>query len=91
MGVYCFQRLANLVPPPTQIVILEKGEAAGIGTPYSPSTSSKWMLANIASIEIPPLNETYLECLRCQNAQHLKIYGLDHVSLHERKFTPRYC
>ena len=89
MGVYSFQRIAALNSAITQIVIIEKGETAGLGTPYSPETSSKWMLANIASIEIPPLAETYLQWLRRQDSKHLKSYGLEQATLHERQFTPR--
>ena len=89
MGVYCFHQIMALNEPPAQIVIIEKGETAGIGTPYSSEASSKWMLANIASIEIPPLGESYLQWLRRQNLQHLKTYGLDPATLHDRQFTPR--
>ena len=34
------------------------------------------MLANIASIEIPPINCTYLEWLQKQEASHLQRYGV---------------
>ena len=89
MGIYCFHHITSLYPPPTQIVVIEKGETAGVGTPYSPETANKWMLANIASIEIPPLGEAYLQWLRRRDPQHLKGYGIDHATLHERQFTPR--
>ena len=89
MGVYSFYHLVSLDQPPAQIVVVEKGDTAGIGTPYSPETSNRWMLANIASIEIPLLGETYLTWLRRQDACHLKNYSLDYATLHDRLFTPR--
>ncbi|MEB2861528.1 hypothetical protein SJH87_13320, partial [Staphylococcus sp. GCP4] len=38
--------------------------------------NSKMMLANIASIEIPPIYCTYLEWLQKQEASHLQRYGV---------------
>lgn len=57
--------------------------------PYSDMCSSRAMLANIASIEIPPIKETYLDWLRAQSAPRLQRYGLRHDQLHDRLFTPR--
>lgn len=47
------------------------------------------MLANIASIEIPPISETYLAWLDAQPAGRLRDYGLNPDDLDERQFTPR--
>ncbi len=47
------------------------------------------MLANIASIEIPPINCTYLEWLQKQEASHLQRYGVKKETLHDRQFLPR--
>lgn len=47
------------------------------------------MLANIASIEIPPLFITYLDWLRRQDQAHLARFKVDKASLHDRQFLPR--
>ncbi|STW06646.1 acyl-CoA dehydrogenase [Klebsiella grimontii] len=47
------------------------------------------MLANIASIEIPPLQSTYLDWLKAQSRTHLARYGVDYEALHDRQFLPR--
>ncbi len=47
------------------------------------------MLANIASIEIPPINCTYLEWLQKQEASHLQRYGVKKETLHDCQFLPR--
>src|SRR5690606_22182916 len=55
----------------------------------SPEAASKSMLANIASIEIPPIDATYLDWLNEQPEAKLRSYGLDPQDLHDRQFTPR--
>jgi uncharacterized NAD(P)/FAD-binding protein YdhS len=57
--------------------------------PYSAEDNSRLMLANIASIEIPPLFITYLDWLKTQSQTHLARYGVDKNSLHDRQFLPR--
>jgi len=47
------------------------------------------MLANIASIEIPPIVETYLDWLGGLPAGILQSYGVDPSKLDNRRFTPR--
>lgn len=74
---------------PLRIVLFEKGDKAGIGMPYSQESSSMAMLANIASIEIPPLTQTYLNWLQALPADQLAPYGLGCDELHDRLFTPR--
>ena len=46
------------------ITLYEAGDQAGVGMPYDEHANHRAMLANIASIEIPPLTCTYLEWLR---------------------------
>ncbi len=57
--------------------------------PYNDDENIRLMLANIASIEIPPLNDTYLNWLRDQDAAAFSRYGVEKESLHERQFLPR--
>lgn len=87
-GIYTFQ---NLIKNPAlqEITLYEMGDHLGIGMPYSPETAHRSMLANIASIEIPPLVQTYLDWLKSQPAAKLKSFDLDPSSIDERSFTPR--
>lgn len=87
-GVYSLQQLLRLDSPP-EVTMFEKAGKAGIGMPYSPETVIRSMLANIASIEIPPVVTTYLDWLKDQPAGKLASYGLDADDLDDRKFTPR--
>ncbi|MES2666866.1 MAG: FAD-NAD(P)-binding protein [Pseudomonadota bacterium] len=87
-GIYAFRSLMQHEQS-LAIWLFEKGEKAGIGLPYSPETSSKTMLANIASIEIPDVISTYLDWLERQPPARLRGYGLDPDDLDARQFTPR--
>ncbi|SNR48517.1 FAD-NAD(P)-binding protein [Paracoccus sediminis] len=87
-GIYSFQQLLTKGEP-LEVTLFEKGDRAGIGMPYSPETASKSMLANIASIEIPPVVTTYLDWLEDQPVTRLQSYGLDPEDLDDRQFTPR--
>ncbi|MGZ3215131.1 FAD-NAD(P)-binding protein [Paracoccus sp. T5] len=87
-GIYTFQQLMALGEP-LSVTLFEKGDRAGIGMPYSPETASRSMLANIASIEIPPVVIPYLDWLEEQAPARLASYGLDAEDLDDRQFTPR--
>ncbi len=87
-GLYTFFSLLGNGAP-LSISIYEQAEQAGVGMPYSDDDNIRLMLANIASIEIPPLTSTYLDWLRRQDAVHLARYGVDKAGLHDRQFLPR--
>ncbi|AKE58801.1 FAD-NAD(P)-binding protein [Citrobacter farmeri] len=87
-GVYTFFSLLK-EDQPLEIAIFERGREAGIGMPYGHSENTPIMLANIASIEVPPLFDTWLEWLQTQEAQYLAQYGVKKESLHQRQFLPR--
>ncbi|MFQ6774702.1 FAD-NAD(P)-binding protein [Cereibacter sphaeroides] len=87
-GIYTFFNLIK-ADPAHHITLFERGKKAGIGLPYSPEAASKSMLANIASIEIPPIDATYLDWLKGQPDAKLSAYGLDRAELDDRQFTPR--
>lgn len=74
---------------PIEITVFEQGEQAGVGMPYDDDANTRLMLANIASIEIPPIGVTYLEWLSAQSADWLGRYGVDKDKLHDRQFLPR--
>jgi uncharacterized NAD(P)/FAD-binding protein YdhS len=74
---------------PLMITLFEAGPLAGVGLPYDPERATVSMLANIASIEIPSLQESYLDWLRRQPEAILQVYGVAQDDLHERQFLPR--
>lgn len=53
-GIYTLFSLLQQQTP-LSISIFEQADEAGVGMPYSDEENSKLMLANIASIEIPPI------------------------------------
>ncbi len=87
-GIYTFFSLFK-ADTPLSISIYEQAEEAGVGMPYNDDENSRMMLANIASIEIPPIASTYLDWLRDQNEKRLARYGVDKSTLHDRQFLPR--
>jgi uncharacterized NAD(P)/FAD-binding protein YdhS len=87
MGIYTLASLLE-TQDPLDITLFERGQTAGIGLPYSPEAASRLMLANIASIEIPPLQQTYLAWLEAQPEAVLRSYRIEEA-LDERSFTPR--
>jgi uncharacterized NAD(P)/FAD-binding protein YdhS len=87
-GIYTFQHILDSGAPHT-LSMFERGKKAGIGMPYSPETTSRAMLANIASIEIPPIKMSYLDWLQQLPRERLRSYGLHQDALDDRQFTPR--
>src|SRR5690606_11474580 len=87
-GIYTFFSLLK-TGEPISISIYEKEKEAGVGMPYNDDENSRMMLANIASIEIPPITSTYLGWLRTQEEKRLARYGVDKATLHDRQFLPR--
>lgn len=71
------------------VTLYEMGDRVGVGMPYSDETASRTMLANIASIEIPPVVSSYLDWMRSKSASYLKGFELKPSDLDERIFTPR--
>ena len=89
-GVYAFKALATVrSAEAVTIWLFEKGADAGVGMPYSDETASAVMLANIASIEIPPVTRSYLDWLRAQTHALLRSHGIDPHDIDDRDFTPR--
>jgi uncharacterized NAD(P)/FAD-binding protein YdhS len=87
-GLYTLHHLLQAQRPLT-VTLIEAGALAGVGSPYHPESTSLSMLANIASIEIPPLQDSYMDWLRRQPEAILQVYGVDPDMLHERQFLPR--
>ncbi|STV89130.1 acyl-CoA dehydrogenase [Klebsiella michiganensis] len=53
-------------------VNLRAGRGSGRGHAYSDEENSRMMLANIASIEIPPIQSSYLDWLKAQSRTRLR-------------------
>jgi Uncharacterized protein conserved in bacteria len=87
-GIYTLHALLKNIAP-LAITVFEKADEAGVGMPYSDEDNSRMMLANIASIEIPPVFISYLDWLKEQSEAHLARFGVDKSTLHDRQFLPR--
>jgi uncharacterized NAD(P)/FAD-binding protein YdhS len=87
-GIYTFYALLKN-PQPLSVSVFEQADEAGVGMPYNDDDNSRLMLANIASIEIPPLFMTYLDWLKGQSDAHLARFKVDKARLHDRQFLPR--
>lgn len=87
-GIYTFYHLLKNSAP-LSVSIFEQSEDAGVGMPYNDDDNSRLMLANIASIEIPPIFMTYLDWLKEQSEAHLARFKVDKSHLHDRQFLPR--
>lgn len=87
-GIYTLFALLKS-PVPLSITLFEKAPLAGVGMPYSAADNNQLMLANIASIEIPPLTATYLQWLLDQDAAFLARFAVAKETLHDREFLPR--
>ena len=87
-GIYTFYHLLKNSAP-LSVSIFEQSEDAGVGMPYNDDDNSRLMLANIASIEIPPIFITYLDWLKEQSDAHLARFKVDKARLHDRQFLPR--
>lgn len=87
-GIYTFNALVERGEP-LAVKLYEQAEEAGVGMPYNSNNNTDHMLANIASIEIPPIYITYLTWLQNQSDDYLTQFGIERTSLHERQFLPR--
>ena len=74
-GIYTLFSLLQQQTP-LSISIFEQADEAGVGMPYSDEENSKLMLANIASMEIPPIYCTYLEWLKSKKTAISSVMAL---------------
>jgi uncharacterized NAD(P)/FAD-binding protein YdhS len=74
---------------PAVITIFERQRRAGQGTPYSANWTDPIMLANIASIEIPPLPQRLADWLRSETDERLASLGIARGDIDDRAFYPR--
>jgi uncharacterized NAD(P)/FAD-binding protein YdhS len=87
-GIYT---LAGLIGqgPSLSITVFEAEADAGKGTPYHPDANDQVMLANIASVELPPIRETLVAWLRRQTDEELARLNVARQNIKEREFYPR--
>mgnify|MGYP001208030624 CR=1 FL=1 len=87
-GIYSLMHLINL-PMPLHITLFEQNHRAGVGTPYDPETNDPAMLANIASIELPPVTETLVDWLHDRTDAELADVHISRAEISDRAFYPR--
>jgi uncharacterized NAD(P)/FAD-binding protein YdhS len=87
-GIYTLKGLVAS-PHPLSITVFEETPDAGKGTPYHPAVNDRAMLANIASIEIPPIEESLVDWLRSHSVGRLQELGIGPDDIGEREFYPR--
>ena len=88
-AIYSVQALLARATKPTAITVFERQRRAGQGTPYSANWSDPIMLANIASIEVPPLPQRLVDWLRSQEDGALARLGIAREEIDDRAFFPR--
>lgn len=88
-AIYTLHALLNHKPCPFALTIFEAQPVAGRGTPYRPGWNDPAMLANIASIEIPPLGLSLVDWLQAQPDARLAAMSIARSEIDERAFYPR--
>ncbi len=90
-GPSAIYALKELVPSsaPLCITIVESKSKAGVGNPYDPATTDAAMLANIASVELPPVIDRLSDWLLAQEDGPLAALGLSRDGIDEHAFVPR--
>lgn len=87
-GIYTLAGLVEHAVPMT-ISIFEVETEPGKGTPYHPDANDRTMLANIASIELPPITQSLTQWLSGLSDQELFRMGIARAAISEREFYPR--
>ncbi len=88
-AIYTLHTLIEHAARPFAVTIFEEQPIAGRGTPYRPGRNDPAMLSNIASIEIPPLEETLVAWLQRQPSDRLAQLDIDPAEIDDRAFYPR--
>ena len=88
-AIYTLHTFVKNATVPCAIALFEEQPVAGQGTPYRPGWNDPAMLSNIASVEIPPLEETLIGWLKRQTTQRLASLGLESDDFDDHAFYPR--
>lgn len=87
-GIYTLKGLMESKTP-LSVTVYEANADPGKGTPYHPRANDRAMLANIASIELPPVCESLTQWLRSKSPAELAMLGVPIETIGEREFYPR--
>ncbi len=87
-GIYTLKGLVES-DTPLSITVYEANADPGKGTPYHPRANDRAMLANIASIELPPVCESLVSWLRRKSPAELAVLDIAVENIGERDFYPR--
>jgi uncharacterized NAD(P)/FAD-binding protein YdhS len=87
--IYTLHALVGRAKQPVSVTIYEEQASLGRGTPYRPGWNDPAMLSNIASIEIPPIEQTLVDWLHEQPEPVLNALDVDRKAIGERTFYPR--
>ena len=87
--IYTLKALVDHATVAFALTIFEEQPGIGRGTPYRPGWNDPAMLSNIASVEIPPLEQTLVEWLDMQGDERLAELGIRPSEIDERTFYPR--
>lgn len=87
--IYTLRAFVANAAGPASVTIFERQPRAGLGTPYRPGWNDPAMLSNIASIEIPPIEESLIAWLERQPRARLIRLGIDPDTIDEHAFYPR--
>lgn len=87
-AVYTLRSLLQK-PERLSVTLFEAGRVAGCGIPYSEDHNSPEMMANITSVEIPPVLTSLADWLRAAPQHVLDRFGLSRDAIGERDFYPR--
>jgi uncharacterized NAD(P)/FAD-binding protein YdhS len=71
------------------VTIFEAGKVAGCGIPYSDEFNTPDMMANITSVEIPPVMTSLADWVRSANKNWLSTFGVRRDEVSERDYYPR--
>ena len=87
--IYTLWSLVNEARHPFAATIFEEQGQPGLGTPYRPGWNDPAMLSNIASIEIPPIEETLIAWLGRQPPGRMATFGIEPAEIDDHAFYPR--
>lgn len=88
-AIYTLHALVVHASIPFDLTLFEEQPNVGRGTPYRPGWNDPAMLSNIASIEIPPIEESLIDWLAKQPMERLLSLDIEPFELDERTFYPR--
>jgi len=71
------------------VTIFEAGRVAGCGIPYSEEHNTPDMMANITSVEIPPVLLSLADWVRSADTRVLKTFGIEREQVGDRDYYPR--